>query len=72
MSAVRSMLKRVAQLEQARAPRPFPFDLEAMEAEAEGKDSVEWPLIIRALRRWKDEGIYDSWKQGNNRVMYRS
>ena len=66
------MLKRVAQLEQARAPRPFPFDLEEMEAEAEGKDSVEWPLILRALRRWKDEGIYDSWKQGSNRVMYRS
>ena len=70
MSAVRSMLKRVAQLEQARAPRPFPFDLEEMEAEAEGKDSVEWPLIIRALRSWKDEGVYNGWRRGNNRVWH--
>jgi hypothetical protein len=70
MSAVRSMLKRVAQLEQARALRPFPFDLEEMEAEAEGKDSVEWPLIIRALRRWKAEGVYDTWQRGSNRVWH--
>ena len=68
MSAVRSMLKRVAALEQARAPRPFPYPTDEMERDSAGLDVDEWPLVIKALRRWERDGVYDTWQRGNNRV----
>jgi hypothetical protein len=71
MSAVRSMLKRVAQLEQARAPRPFPFPMDDPDfIEGKGLDETEWPLIIKALRRWEADGVYAGWQRGSNRVWH--
>ena len=71
MANPRSLLSQVRQLKAAQQPRPFPYDIAQMEAEADGKDSSEWPLVIRALRRWKDEGYYDQWYRGDNRVWQR-
>jgi hypothetical protein len=71
MSSARSLLARVAKLEQAQTPRPFPIDIEKWEADGEGKCPNDWPIIIQCLRRWKRDGVYDGWQRGSNRVWHR-
>lgn len=71
MSSARSLLKRVAALEQARTPRPFPFPMDDPEfIEGKGLDEIEWPLVIKALRRWENDGVYAGWHRGSNRVWH--
>jgi hypothetical protein len=71
MSAVRSMRKRVAALEQARAPRPFPYPLDDPAfTDGEGLDQHEWPLVLKSLQSWRQQGLFDVWRQGTNRVWH--
>lgn len=74
MSGVRSLLTRVAKLEQARsAPRsPFEFaygSLEAFEAEIQAGidagtlDSRDMPIVLRCVRRWHEEKTWSLWQR---------
>ena len=70
MAAVRSMLARVARLEQARAPVLSPFEampggLDGWDAQcragvdAGNLDAYDIPLVILAVRRWHRDRIWD-------------
>lgn len=71
MASAQALLKRVARLEQARAPRPFPYPLDDPEFVAgEGLDHHDWPVVVACLRRWQDERLFDIWQHGSNRVWH--
>lgn len=72
MSGVRSLLSRVARLEQARAAPRSPFEaaygsLDAFEAEvqadiAAGKlEPVGMAAVLTSIRKWHDEGLWGLW-----------
>jgi len=69
MSSVRSMLARVARLEQARAAPRSPFEeafgsVDAWAAEIEAGiaagtyDAIDMPVVITCVRRWHAEGLW--------------
>lgn len=73
MAGVRSLLARVARLEQVKAPAMSPFErdygsVEAFAAFAQGQmdagtlDRRDGPHILAAVRRWHDDRVWDLWQ----------
>jgi hypothetical protein len=74
VSGVRSLLNRVARLEQARVPPKSPLErwygsLEAWEAEVQAGidagtlDPIDMPIVLRCVRRWADEKVWSLWQR---------
>lgn len=72
MSAVRSLLTRVARLEQARVTPRTPIELaygslEVWEAEVQADidagraDPTDMPVVLMCVRRWHIEKLWGSW-----------
>ena len=84
MAAIRSMLKRVAKLEQARKAPHSPIEvaygsMDAFAAEiqvgidAGTYDRIDVPVVIACLRRWHDEeiwGVSGVWKYVSRETRY--